>query len=335
MICGKCGARQAAYTRQYSGESLCPPCFSDSIARKAARTISKHNMVRDGDLVAVAVSGGKDSLALLKVMDEMASTHNFGIRAVTVDEGIPGYRDEALGIVERFCAGLGVDHDVYSYGDLFGMTLEDALGARGQKGGGAGASTSSCSICGTLRRRALSHAAERVGADAVATGHNLDDTLQTFLINMLSGDTKRIGWMDPDAAPQVAGSARRIKPFCEIYEAEIVFYAFTNGLPFQSEPCPHMDEGIRTEIREFINGLEGRHSGIKNSLYGSVLRMSRIAGDAQRGRIPRAACLACGSLCTGGVCSACQTVGRLGAAGAGAAAAAGTPSPAGRRGRAA
>ncbi|RNJ80284.1 MAG: TIGR00269 family protein [Nitrosopumilus sp. B06] len=297
--CDMC-EKEAAYTRKYSGQGLCSECFSNSIARKTAKTISKHNMIRSGDLVAVAVSGGKDSLALLKIMHEMSASHNFGIVAVTIDEGIPGYRDEALGIVREFCDNLGVKCMVYSYADLFDMTLDEALVLRGEE------KMSSCSICGTLRRRALDVAAKDVGADVVATGHNLDDTIQTFLINMLSGDTERIGWMDPGAQ---TSHPSRIKPFCEIYEAEIVFYAFTNDIPFQSEPCPHMNEGIRTEIREFFNSLEDRHSGAKNSLYQSVLKMSRIARNS--GQKVGTVCGRCGSKCTGEVCSVCSTVLRL------------------------
>ena len=296
MKCDKCGG-QAVYSRKYSGQSHCSRCFSESIMRKTARTISKYGMVQNDDLVAVAVSGGKDSLALLQIMHEMESTHNFRIHAVTVDEGIPGYRDEALEIVEDFCRNLGVKHTVYSYKNLFEITLDEALELRGS------AKTSSCSICGTLRRRAIDAAAQDIGADVVATGHNLDDVLQTFVINMLSGDAERIGWMDPEAQ---SARPRRIKPFCEIYESEIVFYAFTNNLPFQSEPCPHMNEGIRTEIREFLNSLEAGHSGVKNSMYRSVLNVSRIMRGV--GSKQKITCQKCGSPCTGTVCSVCSTI---------------------------
>ena len=299
MQCDRC-QNESVYVRRYSGERLCSGCFSDSIARKTARTISKYSMIGSGDLVAVAVSGGKDSLALLKIMHDMSARHDFGIRAITIDEGIPGYRDEALGIVRKFCDELQIECGVYSYGDLFGMTLDSALEMRGDQ------RTSSCSICGTLRRRAMDHAARDVGADAIATGHNLDDTLQTFLINMLSGDTAKIGWMNPDTS---SNELRRIKPFCEIYEEEIVFYAFTNGLPFQAEPCPHMNEGIRTEIREFLNSLERRHGGIKNSMYQSALRISGILRES--GGKEGTRCRRCGSRSTGDVCSVCSTVLRL------------------------
>ena len=299
MKCDRC-ENEAVYTRKYSGEKLCSQCFSNSIVRKTAKTISKYNMIQNKELVAVAVSGGKDSLALLKIIHEMSSTHNFRIKAITIDEGIPGYRSEALKIVKKFCQELNVEYKVYSYKDLFELTLDEALNLRENE------KTSSCSICGTLRRRAINFAAKDIGADVIATGHNLDDTLQTFVINMLSGDTNKIGWMDPDTS---ANSLRKIKPFCEIYESEIVFYAFTNDIPFQSEPCPHMNEGIRTEIREFLNSLEKQHSGIKNNLYQSVLKLSHIVKDTNYKQ--KTNCKKCGNESTGTICSVCNMVLKL------------------------
>ena len=262
MQCNKC-QNTAVYTRKYSGESLCSECFSNSILRKAAKTISKYKMIKNDDLVCVGVSGGKDSLVLLDTLKKMSQSHNFKIIAITIDEGIPGYRDEALDIVKEFCTKLDVEFKTYSYKDLFDLTLSESLELRESE------KTSSCSICGTFRRRALDHAAKEIGANVIATGHNLDDTLQTFLINTLSGDTSKIGWMNPENEGK---ELRKIKPLSEIYESEIVFYAFTNNLPFQSEPCPHMNEGIRTEIREFLNTLEDHRSGIKNNMYHSILR---------------------------------------------------------------
>ena len=230
----------------------------------------------------------------------MSLSHNFRIKVITIDEGIPGYRNEALEIVENFCKKLNLEFKVYSYKDLFEITLDEALELRENE------KTSSCSICGTLRRRAIDFAAKDIGADVIATGHNLDDTLQTFVINMLSGDTNKIGWMDPDTSSNVL---RKIKPFCEIYESEIVFYAFTNDIPFQSEPCPHMNEGIRTEIREFLNSLETQHSGIKNNLYQSILKVSQIVKNSNSKE--KVICKKCGSECTGNICSVCNIVLKL------------------------
>ena len=299
MQCDKC-QNSAVYSRKYSGENLCSECFSNSILRKAAKTISKYKMIQNGDLVCVGVSGGKDSLVLLDTLKKMSQTHNFKIIAVTIDEGIPGYRDEALDIVKEFCSKLDVDFKIYSYKELFDVTLTESLELRENE------KTSSCSICGTFRRRALDHAARQIGANVIATGHNLDDTLQTFLINTLSGDTNKIGWMNPDNAN---AELRKIKPLSEIYESEIVFYAFTNNLPFQSEPCPHMNEGIRTEIREFLNSLEEHRSGIKNSMYHSILKISEVLKE--NGKKEKRNCDICGNECTGKICSVCTMITNL------------------------
>ena len=251
-------------------------------------------MIQNGDVVGVAVSGGKDSLSLLHVLKKMSESHNFKLIAITIDEGIPGYRDEALEIVRNFCNNLDVEYRSYAYKDLFDLTLEESLDLRENE------KISSCSICGILRRRAIDFGAKDLDVDIIATGHNLDDVLQTFIINVLSGDTNKIGWMESATS---TNKMRKIKPFCEIYENEIVFYAFTNEIPFQSEECPHMNEGIRTEIREFLNSLENHHSGIKNSMYGSVMKLIQIVKDANYKQ--RRVCQKCGNQCTGEICSVC------------------------------
>lgn len=284
MKCDRCDG-VAVYTRKYSGESLCGGCFSESIVRKTSRTISKYGMMRRGDDVAVAVSGGKDSLSLLHVLRGLSGRGGYSVRAVTVDEGIPGYRDEALDIVREYCGGLGVECSMISYHEMYGATLEGVLAAR--EGGSA------CSACGVLRRRAIDRLAR--GADVVATAHNMDDHIQTFLINLMSGDTSKIG---RNASPG------RVAPFREIYEAEIVFYAFVNGIPFQTEPCPHADEGIRTDVRRFLNGMEEGHSGIKNVMYRSIQKISRHVPDTKT----LAPCGRCGRPATGGTCSVCRTL---------------------------
>ncbi|MGI0086703.1 MAG: TIGR00269 family protein [Nitrosotalea sp.] len=300
MKCDWC-ENTTVYSRKYSGENLCSGCFSKSIVRKTAKTISKYKMINGGDVVGVAVSGGKDSLSLLHALKQISLNHDFTLKAITIDEGIPGYRDEALEIVRNFCNKIQVEHDVYSYKEIFGTTLEQSLELREKE------KISSCSICGILRRRAIDFGAKELGVDTVATGHNMDDFIQTFIINLLSGDTSKIGWMDPELSNN---KTRKIKPFCEIYENEIVFYAFTNDIPFQSEECPHMNEGIRTEIRNFLNSLEKNHIGIKNNMYKSILKVSSILKD-ETGKTWKN-CSKCGAECTGDVCAVCNTLLNLG-----------------------
>jgi uncharacterized protein (TIGR00269 family) len=303
MLCSKCQKEESVYHRVYSGEYLCKKCFMRSIEDKTARTISKYSMIGYGDRVAVGVSGGKDSLSLLYVLKKLFEQHpNNGneLVAVTIDEGIRGYRDESLQIVKDFCSQLGVESRVLSYKSLFGVDMDEAMILRPSE------KMSSCSICGTFRRRAIDIAAEAVGADIVATAHNMDDQLQTFTINLLAGDVERIGWIYPE--PVQYNGLKKIKPFIEIYEYEIAFYALQREIPFQSEECPYMDESIRTDLRVFFNRLEKEHPGIKLNAYNSMMKVSKtLRGSPSEGR----KCTVCGRDSTGDVCSVCKTISAL------------------------
>ncbi len=295
-VCDRCNTK-SAYYRVYSGESLCARCFSRSLQEKVAKTISKYSMVKYHDRIAVAVSGGKDSLSLLHMMKMLCEKHGSTVYAVTIDEGIDGYRDESLDIVRRFASQLKVEHKILSYKELYGVSLEDSLQLR------KGRKMSSCSICGTFRRRAIDIAAETVGANVIATAHNLDDVLQTFLINILAGDVERIGWTYPEPV-EYANGLRKIKPFTEIYEHEIAFYALVNDIPFQAEECPHMNEGIRTEIREFLNKLEKEHAGIKYNAYNTMVKVAKRLKDSASKEHNK--CALCGRDSTNTICSVCN-----------------------------
>jgi cytoplasmic tRNA 2-thiolation protein 1 len=305
--CSKCQKAESIYYRAYSGEYLCKKCLLRSIEDKAARTISKYSMIEYGDNVAVGVSGGKDSLSLLyvlKVLFDQHSNNSNKLIAVTIDEGIKGYRDESLQIVKEFCAQLRVESKVLSYKSLFGIDMDEAMILRSSQ------KMSSCSICGTFRRRAIDIAAETVGADIVATAHNMDDQLQTFMINLLAGDVERIGWIYPEPVQYTNTGMKKVKPFIEIYEYEIAFYALQREIPFQSEECPYMNESIRTDLREFFNRLERDHPGIKYNAYNSMMKVSKILRNMPSSSESKK-CSVCGRVSTGDVCSACKTLGVL------------------------
>ena len=302
--CTYCNAKPV-YHRRYSGEYLCSRCFTRSIQKKVSKTISKYSMIRHGDTIAVAVSGGKDSLSLLHILSGSAMKHGNRLIAVTIDEGIKNYRDESLQIASTFTSKLKVEHVILSYKELFNNTLEEMLIERGSD------RFSACAICGTFRRRAMDIAAKLVKADVLATAHNLDDMLQTFMINMMAGDLERIAWMYPEAI-EYADGLRKIKPLMEVYEHEIAFYALINDIPFQSEECPHMNEGIRSYVREFLNRMEEKHAGIKYNMLSTVMKVSMIL---RRGMsFSRGKCILCNGECSNpnGICSVCMMRSMLG-----------------------
>ncbi len=302
MMCTKCSSSQSVYQRSYSGEYLCRKCFLRSIEDKTSRTISKFSMIERGDRVAVGVSGGKDSLSLLYVLKKLFDDHSTQneLIAVTIDEGIAGYRDESLRIVAKFCSELGIESNVLGYKSLFGVDMDEAMLQRPSE------KMSSCSMCGTFRRRAIDLAAEEVGANVVATAHNLDDQIHTFMINLLAGNAERIGWIYPQPV-QYGTRMKKIKPFIELYEYEIAFYALQRELPFQSEECPYMNESIRTELREFFNVLEKAHPGVKYNAYNTMLKISKsIRGSTSNTAASK--CSSCGRDSTGEICSVCKVV---------------------------
>ena len=299
--CARCGG-DAFFTRRYSGESLCRDCFRGSILEKTRKTVSKYGMLAPGERVAVAVSGGKDSLSLLKVLSELYPPQRNSIVVISVDEGVAGYRDEALEHARALTQDLGVEHTTISYKDTFGFSLDEALDWKEER------DSSSCSFCGVFRRRAIDEAAVKVRASVVATAHNLDDYVQTFLMNLMHGDVARLGWLDPT---YVDGSfpVRRVKPFMEIYEEEVALFAYQEGIPLQSVSCPYMHEGLRSEVRDYLNAMEVSHPGMKNVLLRSGLDViSHYARSPAKETIP---CGSCGKPSSSGLCGVCRMKARI------------------------
>ncbi len=308
--CSRCGANRPFFTRRYSGEALCSPCFQETTVEKVRHTVSKHGMLRRGERVGVAVSGGKDSLALLRILQEVnlasRSGGKYELVALTVDEGVEGYRDEAVQHAGAVCRELGVEHRVVSYKGLFGFTLDQALDWKDQR------ELSSCSMCGVFRRRAIDEAAAQAKVDVVATAHNLDDFVQTFVMNLLHGDVERVAWLDP-ASYSEDFPIRRVKPLTEVYEEEVALYAYLTKIPFQSVSCPYMHEGLRSEVRDYLNQLESKHPGMKFVLMSSALEVaSRMRKARQDGAgattVPCGKCGKPSSMGTCGVCRMTQTV---------------------------
>ncbi len=296
MVCVRCGG-EAFFTRRYSGEVLCGACFQASIVEKTRKTISRYGMLRHGEKVGVAVSGGKDSLSLLHVLHAIAPTKRYELIVLTVDEGVAGYREESIEHSATLSKEFGLQQVSVSYKELYGFDLDHALAWKDER------EISSCSMCGIFRRRAIDEAAVRAGVDVIATAHNLEDCVQTFMMNLLHGDVDRLGWTSPQVEERDQ-SLRRVKPFMEIYEEEIALYAHLSGLPFQRVSCPYMHEGLRSEMRDFLNELEAKHPGMKNTLLSSSLSVSSSLG--QHTPKKRSQCSVCGALSSSPVCGVCR-----------------------------
>ncbi|MEM2104059.1 MAG: TIGR00269 family protein [Candidatus Bathyarchaeia archaeon] len=306
--CNVCNRREAFYMRPYSGEKLCKSCFAKSIINKVRVTVAKHGMLEFNDRIAVAVSGGKDSVSLLHVLAEIEQNYpKASIMAVSVDEGIAGYRHEALRIAKENCQKLGVEHYVVSFKELYGFTLDEIvekLRERGEK------ELTSCAYCGVLRRKALNIIARKAKADKLATAHTLDDEAQTVLLNMLHGDVLRIAREKPltdEAHPKLV---RRIKPFCEIPERETALFAYIKKVRFQNMLCPYASEALRNDVRVFLNRMEEKHAGTKYTVFKAAEKIRSALEKTASSQILRE-CGQCGEPTVKDICQACEMLQKL------------------------
>jgi uncharacterized protein (TIGR00269 family) len=303
FACNVCKRRQAFFFRPYSGEKLCRRCFTRSIEEKVRATIAKYRMFSFDDKIAVAVSGGKDSISLLNVLAKIEKKHpKASLVAITVDEGIKEYRDEALRIASENCDELGIKHFVTSFRELYGFTLDEIVKRLKRKGESG---LTPCAYCGVLRRKALNTAARNVKADKLATAHTLDDETQTILLNIFHGDVLRIAREKPvtdEAHPKLV---QKVKPFCEIPEKETALYAYVRRIRFQSTPCPYASEALRNDIRIMLNRMEEKHAGIKFTVFKSMERI-RPALEEIAKKEGLKECYECGEPTTERICKTCQ-----------------------------
>jgi uncharacterized protein (TIGR00269 family) len=303
VICTACKTRDAFFSRPYSGEKLCKRCFTKSIEEKTRATVAKYRMLKFDDKVAVAVSGGKDSISLLHILAKMQRDHpKSTLVAITVDEGIKSYRDEALRVAGENCRKLGVEHHVVSFKQLFGFTLDEIVKLQRQKGEG---NLTSCAYCGVLRRRALNMTAREIKADKLATAHTLDDETQTILLNIFHGDVLRIAKVKPVTDEVHPKLVRKIKPFCEIPERETALYAYVKKIEFQSRPCPYASEALRNDARVMLNRMEEKHPGIKFTIFKSIEKI-RPALEEMAKKEGLGECGECGEPTTAKICRTCQ-----------------------------
>ena len=297
MSCSFCH-RNAVYRRRYSGEQFCRDCFTKSIEQLTRHTISRHKMFCPHDHIALALSGGKDSTALLHVLNSIEQQYpKAQLSAIIIDEGIHQYRQEAIRLAQLSCERFKIPLYHFSFPQLFDITI-DQLAEKPQ----AQRRISLCSFCGILRRKALNLAAKRINASKLVLAHNLDDEIQSMFLSIVRGDLKSLSALHP-VLEKIPGFVQKVKPFSEILEREIVLYAYFNDLSFQTLPCPYQSSSMRSDIRGFLNQLEYHHPGIKYSTYRNFIKLISIQPKASLKTLTR--CNICGEPATNPTCRAC------------------------------
>ncbi|MBN1677923.1 MAG: TIGR00269 family protein [Candidatus Thermoplasmatota archaeon] len=262
--CDKCGQKSIVFIR-YSGAHLCRNHFCEFVEKRVKHEFRRQVTLTGNEKIAVAVSGGKDSTVALHLTAKiLGARKGLEISAITIDEGIAGYRASSIPIVKRNCDLLGLGHTVMSFEMAFGTTM-DKVAAQSRD-------LSTCSYCGVLRRAAMNRAARDWGATHLATGLNLDDSAQSILMNFMRGDVERLARLGPHRRVQ-PGLVPRIQPLRTIPENETTLYAMVKGYEYHDLECPYAPEALRNDYRNVLAQLEDKHPGTRHAILRSYDEM--------------------------------------------------------------
>ena len=313
MECDKCG-RDAVMHAGYSGAHLCDEHFRASVEKRVRRRIRTDGLVpreaspENPQRWVVGLSGGKDSVVLAQVLDDtFGKDPRIDVVALTIHEGIEGYRDESVDACVELAADLDLRHELVSYEEEFGVRMDDIV-EDDPKG------MAPCAYCGVFRRDLLETYAEELDADLLLTGHNLDDEAQTALMNVFEGNVEQMAkHFDASLGPidertDQAAFVPRAKPLRDIPEKEVALYAHLRDLPAHITECPHASEAFRGEIQELLLKLEEGHPGTRHSIVSGYEEMAAMAAERYRGDSTPdlRECAECGSQTTREVCRKCR-----------------------------
>ncbi|RLF47150.1 MAG: TIGR00269 family protein [Thermoplasmata archaeon] len=294
MHCSKCSKEAITFIR-YNGTYLCRQHFIEFVEKRVRKEIRKQGLPKGN--IAVALSGGKDSIVacylLWKIIHKDKSRN---IYAITVDEGIAGYRNATIKIAKKFCNEYSIPHHIISFKEEIGFTLDEVSKVRGE--------LAECTYCGVWRRYCLNKVAIEIDAKAIAMGHNLDDVAQTILMNFVRGDVERMARMAPHKRIQ-PGLIPRILPLRTIPEKETTLYAYIKGFDVSEDECPYALRAMRGIYRDFIMQLEEQHPGSRHSILKSFLEIE----DCLREKYEAAKlkpCKLCSQPSSEAICMACQ-----------------------------
>ena len=280
---------------------LCKKHFIKYFERKVFHTIKNYKLIEKNDKVGVAVSGGKDSLTVLNILNMLKDkTRKFEIEAIAIDEGIKGYRDETLENAEKFCEENNIKLHIFSYKEEFGDTLDNFLKTSKIK---------ACSMCGPFRRYLLNKKSKELGFTKLATGHNLDDEAQTIMMNYFRRNLETSARLGPiTGIIKDKRFIKRIKPLYFMTQKEVATYAFLKNLTAEFLECPHSTDSYRGEIMKMLNDFEAKYPGTKHSIITSFLELLPTLKEQYKNFVPINNCETCGEPCSQKVCQTCKIV---------------------------
>ncbi len=250
MKCERCDNKAIS-----SRPALCKEHFNEFILSTVEATIQKFSLFTKKTNILVAVSGGKDSLALADILGKLG----YSVSGLFIDEGIKNYREHSKEDLALFSQIQNFTVLQKSFKEEFGFDLDEAIQTK---------LFHACTICGTLRRYLLNKYSR--GFDCIATGHNLDDEAQTILMNLNRGNTNLFLRLGPKSKERDEFT-QRVKPFYYLTEKQILTYTLINNIRVQYGECPYAFTSYRANLRDKLNREEDKEPGTKKNIIETYL----------------------------------------------------------------
>jgi len=291
MKCRKCGDTAALELRRHNA-AFCSPHFIEFFQKQVREAIRHYRMLEPGEPVLVAVSGGKDSLALWDVLLE----DGYQTAGIYLDLGIFEYSVESKAKCEAFATARGQKLIVERVTDAVGAPIPEVQKVTRRP---------TCSACGLSKRYLLNRAALEHGYSVVATGHNLDDEAATLFGSVLHWQMDALPRQSPMLTSTHPKLARRVKPLYRLSERETAAFAFLRGIDYIVEECPFSRGATSLAHKDVLNRLEEVSPGAKHNFLFGFLEKARAAFEPTA-RPQLQECGVCGQVTTGEICAFCK-----------------------------
>ena len=278
--------------------NFCRDHFIKYFEKKVNDCIDSYNLVPANAKILVGVSGGKDSLTVLYLLNKRFPGQ---VTAYAVDEGISGYRDKTLKDVDSFCSKYKIPLIKESFEGQFDLSIDSVYPVLKQK---------PCSVCGVFRRYLLNKHRE---FDILATGHNLDDEAQSIVMNLLKNQVSFLAKLGPKSGLIESESfLQRIKPLYFCTEKEVMAYAFLHSFKNSFVECPHAKVSFRIQVRDGLNNYEYKNPGTKKRIVENFINL--LPSLKEKSLVDYngiSKCSNCGEASRNHLCKACELVGKL------------------------